>query len=171
MGTRKHAHAAHAHGHHHSGRKQLFHRVSAPFLISGAIIYSGSENVNGRFTPKIRLSALNFCQSVEKPGYLPASVGADDAVRPAESSVLRKSSANSHARKAPLGHKGSWPNGPEGIRTLQISENSELCNKSPPSFSSKMPPPLTVRGTARGGFSSAPQLIDTTNRQTGSARK
>ena len=84
---------------------------------------------------------------------------------------LRKSSANSHARKAPLGHKGSWPNGPEGIRTLQISENSELCNKSPPSFSSKMPPPLTVRGTARGGFSSAPQLIDTTNRQTGSARK
>ena len=171
MGTRKHAHAAHAHGHHHSGRKQLFHRVSAPFLISGAIIYSGSENVNGRFTPKIRLSALTFCQSVKSPDICLLHRGGRRCPPGRTHRFLRKSSANSHARKTPLGHKGSWPNGPEGIRTLQISENSELCNKSPPSFSSKMPPPLTVRGTARGGFSSAPQLIDTTNRQTGSARK
>ena len=36
--------------------------------------------------------------------------------------------------KAPLGHKGSWPEGPEGIRTLQISEHSEIRSKSPPSF-------------------------------------
>ena len=40
----------------------------------------------------------------------------------------------------------------EGIRTSQISEHSVPCNLSPPSFSSKMPPPLTARGAARGGF-------------------
>ena len=54
--------------------------------------------------------------------------------------------------KAPLGHKGSWPEGPEGIRTPQIPECPEIYTKSPPSFSSKMPPPLTARGAARGGF-------------------
>ena len=46
-GATKHAHGEHAHRHHHSGRKQLLHRVSAPFLISGAIISARSENVNG----------------------------------------------------------------------------------------------------------------------------
>ena len=33
----------------------------------------------------------------------------------------------------------------------QISRHTESCSKSPPSFSSKMPPPLIVRGAARGG--------------------
>ena len=61
------------------------------------------------------------------------------------------------AKRLPLGTRGQkgegrWPEGPEGIRTPQISEHSETCNISPPSFSSKMPPPLTARSTARGGF-------------------
>ena len=73
--------------------------------------------------------------------------------------------------KAPLGHKGpippirgKWPEGPigvgtlsakrtEGIRTLQISEHSEIYTRSPPSFSPKMPPPLIMQGMTRGGFS------------------
>ena len=40
----------------------------------------------------------------------------------------------------------------EGIRTFQISGHSDICNASPPSFASQMPPPLIVRGTTRGGF-------------------
>ena len=130
MGTRKHAHAAHAHGHHHSGRKQLFHRVSAPFLIYGAIIYSGSENVNGRFTPKNRLSALNFCQSVKKSGYLPASVGADDSVRPAESSGFYENLRQIHTHeRLPLGTRGAGLTGLRGFerckfrRTLNFATN------------------------------------------------
>ena len=53
--------------------------------------------------------------------------------------------------KASLGHKGSWPEGPEGIRTSQISVRFDICNKSPPSFSPKMPPPLIMQGITRGG--------------------
>ena len=74
------------------------------------------------------------------------------------------------APAAPLGLKGpippirvKWPEGSkglgtlsakltEGIRTLKIPEHSDICNPSPPSFSSKMPPPLTMRGMARGGL-------------------
>ena len=41
----------------------------------------------------------------------------------------------------------------EGIRTLQISEHSEIYTRSPPSFSTKMPPPLIMQGMTRGGFS------------------
>ena len=44
---------------------------------------------------------------------------------------------------------------PEGVRTRQISEHSELCYKSPPSFASQMPPPLIVRGTTRAGLGTA----------------
>ena len=39
---------------------------------------------------------------------------------------------------------------------FRISKHSELCNKSPPSFSPKMTPPLTARGVARGGFGGSP---------------
>ena len=77
----------------------------------------------------------------------------------------------SDAPKAPLELKGpippirgNWPEGPigvgtlsakrtEGIRTLQISEHSEIYTRSPPSFSPKMPPPLIMQGMTRGGFS------------------
>ena len=43
----------------------------------------------------------------------------------------------------------------EGIRTSHIPEHFEICNKSPPSFSSKMPPPLIMRSMIRGGFYTA----------------
>ena len=46
--------------------------------------------------------------------------------------------------RLPLGARGA-------LGAPQFSEHSEPCNKSPPSFSSKMPPPLTARGAARGG--------------------
>ena len=52
--------------------------MSAPFLISGVIIYSGPANVNGRFAPKIRLSASIFCQSVKKQPLITAFSHTDD---------------------------------------------------------------------------------------------
>ena len=52
--------------------------------------------------------------------------------------------------KAPLGHKGSWPEGPEGIRTLQISEHSEIRSKSPPSFADANATSALPRGARQG---------------------
>ena len=54
--------------------------------------------------------------------------------------------------RLPLGRKGSWPAGAEGIRMSLISEHSEICSKSPPSASAQPPPPLTARSTASGGL-------------------
>ena len=38
------------------------------------------------------------------------------------------------------------------LGALQISGHSDTCDRSPPSFSSKMPPALIVRGTTRAGL-------------------
>ena len=48
--------------------------------------------------------------------------------------------------------EGRWREAPEGIRTLQISGHAKSWALSPPSFAAQMPPPLTARGAARGGF-------------------
>ena len=84
--------------------------------------------------------------------HLPLPRGARQGEAFASLKVFRRIRRHRPPTKAPLGHKGSWPEGPEGIRTPQIPEHSESCSKSPPSFSSKMPPPLPARGAARGGF-------------------
>ena len=102
------------------------------------------------------------------------SVGADDSVRPLGScefaADFHKKQYNLPGRcgHRPLHWRGSvqgslWAQGElaakltEGIRTWHILEHSEPCNVSPPSFSSKMPPPLIVRGTTRGGFGTSVQ--------------
>ena len=46
----------------------------------------------------------------------------------------------------------NWRAAPEGIRTPQITEHSDICNTSPPSFALQMPPLLIMRGMTRGGF-------------------
>ena len=55
------------------------------------------------------------------------------------------------ARRAKEG-RDAGPKGLRGFERRRFRTHSESCDPSPPSFSSKMPPPLPARGAARGGF-------------------